>query len=86
MLEFVPGWLPNSLKSWLREHDDEINLVLDDALHDYTSVYNELKLTWPRLAKDGFIICHDYVDHFEGVTYAIDKFSKQKKACHSNQR
>lgn len=77
ILELVPGWLPFSLKKWLSEHDEPIDFVLDDALHDYPSVYGELKLIWPRLAKHGFILCHDYVDHFEGVTYAVDKFARK---------
>lgn len=77
ILEFIPGWLPDSLKNWLNDFKGSIDFVLDDALHDYPSVYGELKLLWPRLSSQGFILCHDYVDHFEGVTYAVDKFSKR---------
>lgn len=82
ILELVPGWLPHSLSNWIKNHPGvPIDFVLDDALHDYPSVYGELKLIWPRLAKSGFILCHDYAGKFPGVVYAVNKFASRHNAC-----
>ena len=81
LLVLVPGRLPHSLKKWLHDFKHlSIDFVLDDALHDYPSVYGELKLIWPHLSSSGYVLCHDYGNVFPGVVYAVDKFATKYKA------
>ena len=76
-LTFVSGYLPFTLKNWLLKYSQTIDIVLDDALHDYKSVYEEVRLIWPRLSTDGYILCHDYTDKYWGVIHAVNKFSRR---------
>lgn len=79
-LEMIPGRLPLSLSGWLGRNPRPIDLALVDATHDYRNVLGELQLLWPRLSNEGFIICHDYSEKFQGVRYAVDHFTRTKGA------
>lgn len=79
-LQLVPGRLPMSLKQWLNDSDEAIDFVLVDAAHDYRSVIGELSLLWPRLSADGYILCHDYSNKWDGVRYAVDRFAAKHGA------
>jgi len=73
-LHLIPGRLPHALDEWLKSTHEPIDLALIDAAHDYRSVLLELQLIWPRLANNGFIVCHDYANRNPGVQYAVDYF------------
>ena len=77
-LHLIPGWLPDSLQSWLDDHTNlQIDFALVDATHEYPNVTSELELIWPRIARHGVVMCHDYdrrPEH-EGVRYAVDRFA-----------
>lgn len=77
-VKFMPGYLPDTLDSFLEEHQGSVDFALIDAQHDYPSVHGELTRIWPRLSNNGFIICHDY--HKPRIQYAIEKFSRQTGA------
>lgn len=75
--EPVKGWLPGSLKEWLARTIEPIDVVLDDATHQYGSVSAELRLLWPRLSEDGYFVADDYSASWPGVRYAVDRFARQ---------
>lgn len=57
------------------EVEDSFSFVnLDMDL--YKPIYEGLNYFWPRLSKGGVIFVHDY-DNWEGVTQAVDQFSKE---------
>ena len=74
-LRFIGGELPFSLQRWIEEERPVVDLVLLDARHDFPSVDWELKLLWPCLAPQGYILGHDYTETFDGVRYAFDHFA-----------
>lgn len=78
MLQLIPGVLPMSLDSWLKNSGEEIDLVLVDANHSYRNVVDELSLLWSKLSTDGYILCHDYSSKYDGVRYAVDRFSSKR--------
>ena len=80
-LQLVSGRLPQSLVTWLNSTSDPIDLALVDATHNYHSVMGELKLLWPRLSMNGFILCHDYSTKYDGVRCAVDRFAATHKAA-----
>jgi len=81
MLTFVGGYLPHSLVQWKKDHNGlKVDLVLDDALHSYKSVWDELNLVWPILSDGGYVLCHHYCYKYEGVRLAVNKFAKSKDA------
>lgn len=81
MLTFVPGYLPHSLIEWKNEHRGlKVDMVLDDALHSYKSVWEELNLVWPILNEGGYVLCHDYSHKYEGVRLAVNRFAKRNGA------
>lgn len=75
--EPVKGWLPDSLREWLTRNDEPIDVVLDDATHQYGSVSAELRLLWPRLARHGYFVADDYSSSWPGVRYAVDRFARR---------
>jgi hypothetical protein len=78
LLTFVGGYLPHSLIEWKNENRDlKVDLLLDDALHSYKSVWEELNLVWPILNDGGYILCHDYSHKYEGVRLAVNQFAKR---------
>lgn len=74
--EPVKGWLPGSLKEWLDRTNEPIDVVLDDATHQYGSVSAELRLLWPRLSQHGYFVADDYSSSWPGVRYAVDRFAR----------
>jgi hypothetical protein len=79
-LRLIGGELPLSLERWVEEEKPVVDLALLDARHDYPSVGWELKLLWPRLAPQGYILGHDYTEEFDGVRYAFDHFAARAGA------
>jgi hypothetical protein len=79
-LELIPGRMPKSLENWLHNSECAIDLALLDATHDYRSVMGELSLLWPRLSSQGYILCHDYSNKYDGVRYAVDVFAAKRGA------
>ena len=75
--EPVKGWLPDSLQQWLARTDEPIDVVLDDATHQYGSVLADLRLLWPRLSRDGYFVADDYSSWWPGVRYAVDRFARR---------
>jgi hypothetical protein len=81
MLTFVGGYLPHSLIQWKSNNSSvKVDLVLDDALHSYKSVWEELNLVWPILNDGGYVLCHDYSHKYEGVRLAVNRFAKRMGA------
>jgi hypothetical protein len=74
-LRLIGGELPFSLQRWIEEERPVVDLALLDARHDFPSVDWELKLLWPCLAPQGYILGHDYTEEFDGVRYAFDHFA-----------
>ena len=79
-LRLIGGELPFSLQRWIEEEKPVIDLALIDARHDFPSVDWELKLLWPQLAPQGYILGHDYTAEFDGVRYAFDHFAAKTGA------
>lgn len=79
-LRLIPGKLPESLATWLGSTDEQIDLALVDATHDYRSVIGELNLLWSRLSAEGYVLCHDYSGKYDGVRYAVDRFTAKRDA------
>lgn len=52
--------------------DKSIDFVYIDALHDYESVKQDIKLWLPKIKKDGYIGGHDY-GYLSGVKDAVDE-------------
>lgn len=75
--EPVKGWLPDSLRQWLAQTDEPIDVVLDDATHQYGSVSADLRLLWPRLSQHGYFVADDYSPWWPGVRYAVDRFARR---------
>ena len=75
--EPVKGWLPDSLREWLARTDERIDLVLDDATHQFGSVSAQLRLLWPRLSHHGYFVADDYSSSWPGVRYAVDRFARR---------
>ena len=79
-LRLIGGELPFSLQRWIEEERPVIDLALIDARHDFPSVDWELKLLWPCLSPQGYVIGHDYTEEFDGVRYAFDHFAAKTGA------
>ena len=79
-LRLIGGELPFSLQRWIEEEHPVVDLALLDARHDFPSVDWELKLLWPTLAPQGYILGHDYTEQFDGVRYAFDHFAAKTGA------
>jgi hypothetical protein len=79
-LELVGGELPLALRDWLAKARPEVGVALIDARHIFASVLWELRLVWPWLARDGYIVGHDYCADFDGVRYAFDHFARKNGA------
>lgn len=79
-LRLIGGELPFSLQRWIEDERPVVDLALLDARHDFPSVDWELKLLWPCLAPQGYILGHDYTEDFDGVRYAFDHFAAKNGA------
>lgn len=79
-LRLIPGRLPESLQAFVTS-SPAIDLALVDAVHRYSNVTDELELLWKHLSPDAIVLCHDYHEMFEGIRYAVDRFSKQNDAA-----
>lgn len=55
--------------------DESLDFVFIDAAHDYESVKNDIKYWYPKIKYGGIIAGHDYPT-WEGVTAAVDEWSK----------
>ena len=76
-IEFIPGYLPKSLKNFLERCNQLVDFVIIDSEHSYKEVTQELELIHPKLKPGAYIFCHDYREHdpeYAGVRYAVDKF------------
>ena len=58
--------------------DEYLDMVYIDADHSYNSVLNDLKLSYTKVKKDGYICGHDYVPRTEAER-AVDDFCKEMK-------
>lgn len=56
---------------------DFLDLVYIDADHSYNSVLEDLRLSFEKIKKGGFICGHDYVNRTEAQK-AVDDFCKEK--------
>ena len=73
--EFVGGKLPDSLRKFLAQTSDAIDLAVVDSDHSYLGVLNDLNTIGPRLREGGYIFCHDYCPFdkkYHGTSHAID--------------
>lgn len=58
--------------------DNSLDLIYLDADHEYSSVKNELTLSFPKIKDGGYICGHDYTSpRFEGLVRAVNEFSKE---------
>jgi Methyltransferase domain len=76
-IQFVPGYLPESLRNFLEKSDRDVDFAIVDAMHNYPSVTQELKLIHSRLSPGGYVFCHDYREKdpkYQGVVYAVNNF------------
>ena len=62
-----------SLNSSKRFDDESLCFVYLDACHDYTSVRDDIKAWWPKVARGGVFAGHDHRPGF-GVSQAVDEF------------
>ena len=54
----------------------EADIVFIDALHDYDSVYEDIRLWWPRVRVGGMLCGHDFNHQWPGVERAVaDSFN-----------
>jgi len=61
---------------FLKSLDDEtLDMVYIDADHSYYSVLSDLRLSYVKVKKDGFICGHDYISE---AKIAVDDFCKEK--------
>ena len=60
----------------------DLDLIFQDAQHDYDGVLGELKHWWPKLKPNGILIMDDYYKEWPGVIKAADEFFGYTK--HSN--
>lgn len=72
-LEFI-----NSLK------DESIDMVFDDASHDYLSTYKRLNAYIPKMKKNSLIAGHDYYVNFHTVVKAVEDFRRNHSAILSS--
>lgn len=75
---FCPGYFPESLEN-LEIELPEFSLVsLDSDLYEPT--YEGLKRFYPRLARGGVLLIHDYNSlQFPGVKKAVERFCEEQK-------
>jgi hypothetical protein len=79
-IELVQGWLPQSLKDYLKQTNKPVNFAIVDAQHSYNAVIKELNIIHLWLKAGCYIFCHDYRENdpnYEGVVFAVDKFAKK---------
>lgn len=79
-IEFITGWLPDSLANFISRLDQPIDFAIIDAQHSYKAVKNELDILNPHMRPGGYIFCHDYREDdpsYEGVVYAVNRFASQ---------
>ena len=51
----------------------EADIIFIDAEHDYDGCKADIQAWWPHLAKDGWMMGHDYSRMFPGVVQAVDE-------------
>ena len=51
--------------------ETEFDLVFIDALHDYASVYEDIRLWWPKVRIGGMLCGHDFNHQWPGVERAV---------------
>lgn len=55
-----------------------IDLMIHDAGHDYSSVYDDLVHWFPKLKQDGILVVDDYEnEHFPDLVKAVDRFVEE---------
>jgi len=55
--------------------DESFDFVYIDALHDYTSVFNDLNAWWPKIKKGRIMAGHDFSEtKWPGVVNAVKQF------------
>ena len=70
--------IKNSTSNFLIGLDDEyLDMVYIDADHSYNSVLQDLRLSYNKIKKGGFICGHDYVP-FTEAEMAVNHFCKEK--------
>jgi hypothetical protein len=53
---------------------NHLGMVYIDAAHDYSSVYTDLTLSYPKVVSGGIISGHDYLNPSYGVNKAVHDF------------
>lgn len=72
----IKGWIPKILTTLPEQTYKFVHIDVDM----YEPTLGCLKYFWPRLAKNGIVVCDDYSSgHFKGAKVAIDKFCKKHK-------
>lgn len=55
-----------------------MDLIIHDAGHDYSSVYDDLVHWFPKLKQDGILVIDDYEnEHFPDLVKAVDRFVEE---------
>ena len=57
--------------------DESLVFVFIDAMHDRSSVSQDIKLWWKKVRRGGFLSGHDYNHEFPGVVEAVDSFCRE---------
>ena len=71
--------IKNSTLDFLEKlNDDYLDLVYIDADHSYNSVLGDLRLSYKKVKKGGFICGHDYVQNTQAER-AVNDFCKEMK-------
>lgn len=52
----------------------QVDLIYQDAAHDYKGVYDDLVHWFPKLKQDGVMILDDYEPGWPGVMQAVDQY------------
>lgn len=58
---------------------EKFDVVYIDALHDYTSVRDDINAWYPLVNNGGILAGHDYSEHWPGVLDAVQEFATNNK-------
>ena len=76
-IELIKG-LSNDKDIVNKFEDNSIDAIYIDGDHSYEGVKSDLELYYPKVKKNGLILCDDYTN-FESVKKAVDEFCKKNK-------
>ena len=64
----------HSVNAAQKFEDCSINFIYIDGGHDYETVFNDIKVWYPKLKTNGTMAGHDYATHAPGVIKAVNEY------------